>query len=270
MFGYVIPHREGLSEGENARYKAFYCGVCNALKRRFGTSLRFTLTYDMAFAALLLNSLEEEDAAQACLPCPRHPLKKQACIQGPAVDYAADMNVLMSYYQLLDDWRDERAPAALTGLRLLKGRIPALLDAYPRQARAVQQELDALHLMEAAGETNPDRPAAAFGRLLAAVLCAQSGHESNLAPFAEALGRLVYLMDAACDLTEDLKKERYNPLTAIPSARHEGLLRLQASSAARLFGRLPIRRDQSIMENILYAGIWTRLMASRPQGGKKA
>ncbi len=36
-----------------------------------------------------------------------HPFKKHLCLRNQWTAYAADMNVLLSYYNLLDDWEDE-------------------------------------------------------------------------------------------------------------------------------------------------------------------
>ncbi len=38
MFGYVIVNERQLSEDEHRRMRAFYCGVCRALKKRYGLS----------------------------------------------------------------------------------------------------------------------------------------------------------------------------------------------------------------------------------------
>lgn len=268
MFGYVIPNREALSAEEEKRYRAFYCGLCDALKRRHGAASRFTLTYDMTFLIILLSSLDDADAESRSISCPRHPVKSQCCMANAFTGYAADMNILMTYYQLMDDWRDDRSPAALTGLRLLRAKVPAIEKAYPAQAQALHENLKKLSLMESRGETNPDLPAACFGRIMGALFAFGGREEKALHAFGEALGRLIYLMDAACDLKRDIKKERYNPLIFIPTSEHEGMLRLVSAACARLFGALPVQRDRRLMENILYSGIWTRYQAMLSKGGK--
>ena len=49
MFGYVQVNPATLSDEERARYKATYCGLCQALKQRHGQLSRMGLTYDMTF-----------------------------------------------------------------------------------------------------------------------------------------------------------------------------------------------------------------------------
>ena len=54
MFGYVIANKDIMTEEQEARYRACYCGLCHALHRRHGSLSRVTLTYDMTFLILLL------------------------------------------------------------------------------------------------------------------------------------------------------------------------------------------------------------------------
>ena len=59
MFGYVIANKDIMTEEQEARYRACYCGLCHALHKRHGSLSRLTLTYDMTFLVLLLNSMYE-------------------------------------------------------------------------------------------------------------------------------------------------------------------------------------------------------------------
>lgn len=59
MFGYVIADLARLDEGQQTRYKSFYCGLCRALYRGYGPVPALALTYDMAFLTLFLSALYE-------------------------------------------------------------------------------------------------------------------------------------------------------------------------------------------------------------------
>ena len=56
--------------------------------------------------------------------CKVHPVKKQAMIENEITQYAADMNVLLAYYHMKDDWADEKKVSGLLGGRTAqeKGR----------------------------------------------------------------------------------------------------------------------------------------------------
>ena len=61
MFGYVFAHRDSMTEEQLYRYRACYCGLCRSLRVRHGILGEMTLTYDMAFLVMLLNSLYEPE-----------------------------------------------------------------------------------------------------------------------------------------------------------------------------------------------------------------
>ena len=43
MFGYVIADLARLDEGQQTRYKSFYCGLCRTLGERYGLPARLAL-----------------------------------------------------------------------------------------------------------------------------------------------------------------------------------------------------------------------------------
>lgn len=267
MFGYIIANPRTLSEEQNARYKSFYCGLCDALSQRHGFPCRATLNYDMTFLVLLLSSLQREDTLPSEGHCPKHPFKKPCCCQNRFTDYAADMNVLLAYYQQLDTLKDDRKTYARISTGILKKRAEQVMKDYPVQTGSIKANLKLLADMESQGETNPDAPANCFGRLMGDLFAFGDTGPGMLQAFGESLGRFIYLMDAACDLKKDIKKEKYNPLITIPSDKHRAMLELLLAECTARFDELPILRDKDIMENILYSGVWTRFRATRLKGG---
>ena len=78
MFGYLRPYEADLTEYERKRYRAVYCGLCRALKERYGLAGRMGLNFDMTFLILLLNSLYEPKETRKEALCPPHPVKSIA------------------------------------------------------------------------------------------------------------------------------------------------------------------------------------------------
>ena len=271
MFGFVIANLDQLIEEERRLYRATYCGLCRALGSQHGQSCRMTLTYDMTFLILLLSSLADEEPAYQPFRCAMPPFKPQESFTSQFTPDGADMNLLLAHAQRLDDWQDDRKLLSLAQARMLGRNADALRKQYPRQAGAIDQALKDLQHMEAEGQSNPDLPAKAFGSLLAAIFVPDEGMQAarELGALGYALGRFIYLMDAAVDLVKDLKRERYNPLITIPSEEHEPLLRLLMSECAACFELLPIRRNRPLLENILYSGVWTQLTAKQQKEAAK-
>lgn len=261
MFGYVIARRDALGPEEVRRYRGCYCGLCRALGDQ-GRRCRFTLTYDLAFLALLESSLyepPERAGARRCLP---HPLRPQPFWRTEATDYAAAMNVLLSYEKLLDDRRDDGSLRARLLAPLLRAPAERAARAWPRQAEAVRSALGRLADLERAQTGDLDAAAASFGALMAELFVWRRDRwEEPLRALGDGLGRYIYTLDALLDLGEDREKGRYNPLSAaagdVTPQRFRPALEMLLGGAAQAFETLPLVQDVSILRNVLYSGVWT-------------
>ena len=132
MFGFVMADIKELSREEQERYSAVYCGVCRQMRIRSSQTARLGLSYDLTFLSMLLMSLyepEEETGDRACL---LHPVKPKPWIDNRYIRYAADMNVVLSYYNCLDDWQDDHSLAGRAEAALLKKGYEQVLGRYPQ------------------------------------------------------------------------------------------------------------------------------------------
>ena len=216
MFGYVLPPLDLLAEGEQARFRAMYCGLCRVLGQRCGQGARMILNYDFTYLAILLSAGEEGETRQGrCLP---HPVRSRPYLpSAPAMELAADESVILAYWQLRDGVADSR------GGRRAKYRAAAaaLRSGYKRAAAArpafddaVRRQLGELARLEAQRCDSLDAPADAFAQLLAAAAEEAAGDRERrvLRQLLYHLGRWVYLVDAADDLREDFARGGYNPI----------------------------------------------------------
>ncbi len=267
MFGYITINKDVLTEAEIQVYQACYCGLCDALYRSGGPAGQLTLTYDMTFLVLLLESLYEHGMSQAMARCLPHPVRKRMHLKNDLTDYAADMNILLAYDNLLDDWRDDRRVdrAALAGL--LKKRHKRICAARPRQAKAVKDYMTALSRAEAEGDTGLETAAVLTGRMLAEIFVIQEDHWAmDLRQMGFYLGKFIYLIDAYEDIEEDLKKDSYNPLKGLYGREDfddqcKEILMMQMGECCRAFERLPIVENAGLLRNILYSGVWAKFAA---------
>lgn len=221
---------------------------------------------------MLLSSVAQLPESCERKRCIVHPFQTHPEIRTAASDYAAAMNVILSYYKLLDDWEDDKNPAALAAASVYRGKCKTLREQYPRQCRAVADCLRELSALERDGENNPDFPANCFGQLMGELFVMNDGDSAlaqSLRAFGRALGRFIYIMDAAADLHGDLKHERYNPLVGISHGDITELLEIMGGDVMRTFQALPLTNDRDIMENILCAGIWTNYQTPQTKKGKE-
>lgn len=271
MFGFVTAASGLLSEENKIRYRGWYCGLCRSLGKVCGKSCRLLLNYDMAFLAMLLSSVHRLPESTEECSCAAHPLKKHLEIRTAASDYAADMNVILGYYKLIDDWHDDKNPAALAAASAFASKCRELEEKYPRQAQAISTCLENLGELEQDGECNPDLPANCFGRLMGELFVMEEGVEceQELRAFGRTLGRFIYVMDAATDLQSDLRHERYNCLIGTPADEIFNTLQVMGGDFMRCYKKLPLSADTEICDNILTAGVWQKYAIQKRKQAKK-
>ena len=264
MFGYIVANSEILSEEDKQRYKAAYCGLCHALKERHGQFGRMTLNYDMTFLILVLTSLYEPEMSKDEERCIVHPCSKHCFHSNEITEYASDMNVALAYLNQLDNWHDDKNLLSLIYARILNKRYEKIAEKYPCQCKAMEGCIARLSELEKSGEQNPDAGAKYFGELMGEIFAFREDRwTQQLRAMASSLGEFIYIMDAVIDLPKDIKKRRYNPLTALKKAgRSDGyfkdILTMLIGNCTMDFEKLPLVEDVPIMRNILYSGVWTK------------
>lgn len=277
MFGYVTVNKEELKIKDWNRYHAYYCGLCHALGKVAGLKGRITVSYDMTFLAILLDDLYDFEKQEGKRRCVTHPVKKHEFVLSEASLYAAKMNLLLCYDNLMDDWMDDKNPGAAAGAAMLKKVRQGIVQEYPRQAEAVKHYLEKLHVCEKQNEPNLDVAAGLTGEMLGELFCYREDEwREELYQTGFYLGKFIYLMDAFEDVEKDAKKGSYNPFLFQEEGKREEIakecLNMMAAGAAEGLERLPLVENLEILRNILYAGIWGRyemIKAKREKEEKK-
>lgn len=264
MFGYVIVNKPELKIREYEEYKSFYCGLCHSLKRKYSFLGQMTLSYDMTMAVLLLTSLYEPELTRINKTCKAHPIKKQKMTISEVTDYIADMNLLMSYYHLVDDWKDEKKIYSKAYADLLKRNANKIMDKYEDKARIIKEGLHELSVCEKNNEQSISVVSQTFGKVLSAVLCMKNDEWSqSLSRIGMALGQFVYIMDAYDDLEKDKKTGNYNCLKSYEKEPDfdifiENMLKAYMTVVGKEFEYLPIIENAEILRNIIYSGVFIR------------
>ena len=215
MFGYIIVNKQELKFREFDVYQSYYCGLCQSLKERFGRRGQLTLSYDMTFVALLLSALYDEPVESSTCKCVAHPFEAHATSRSVFTDYAADMNLLLSYYKCLDDWTDERKWKGRLRAAALRGRDKMVEARYPEKAEHIYTLLEHIHLYEKAQEPDVDLASGCFGEIMGEILaCRKDEWEDDLRRMGFFLGKFIYLMDAYDDVEKECGHHREQHLGA--------------------------------------------------------
>lgn len=269
MFGYVRPTQQ-LSDTEQARFQQVYCGMCHTLGRRYGLAGRMVLNYDLTFLAILLSDGQTEGQCRRCI---RHPFKGQMCVCGDdAFDLAADMSVILTWWQIQDGIADHgfwRGLPYRGASLLLRRAYRQARQRYPAFDAGTRQHLADLAQLERNGCASLDQPADTFARLLSNVAdqVAPPVKQRVLREFLYHLGRWIYLVDAADDLKDDVKDGSYNPLipryrltgdVLTPEARQELALTLDVSvrAMAAAFELWDFGSCGALIESTVYHGLY--------------
>ena len=272
MFGYVKANLPELPKAEQKRYGMVYCGICRQIRESCSQKARLGLSYDMAFLALLLMSLYEPEEEIGKNACCLHPISKRPWVDNEYIRYAADMNVALAYYNCMDDYLDEEKLSAKWMAGVFEKALPRLQQTYPRQCEAMESCLQQLRQLEKDGCDNPDLPAGCFGTLMGELLVYREDIWSeNLRKMGMALGRFIYLADAAVDYRRDRRKKQYNPFLAMGKGEDrdgwEQYLLLTMSRCTQCYERLPLVQDKALLDNILYSGVWVEYRRRGPKSG---
>ena len=264
MLGVMMVRKEEMKFREYDRYRGYYCGLCRSIGRRCGSVCRLALSFEMTFLAMLHTSLYEPETAQEMRRCPLHPVTKRLMLSNEALDYAADLSALVSYYDLRDGWEDERRVDRLAESALLQKASVRAGEKWPRQKEAVERYVTALHEVEEKNDQNLDAAANLTGEMLAELyVMREDVYARDLRELGFYLGKFIYLCDCFEDIERDIKKNNYNPLLTRRGSETfdrdcEQMLSDMMARAAAAFERLPLLEDAEIMRNILYSGVWLR------------
>lgn len=274
MFGYVVVSEQDLRIREFNLYRSYYCGMCMDLKEHYGQTGRLTLSYDTVFLALLLTSLYEPEDLVRDIRCAVHPVEKHKARQNDYTRYAADINIILSFYSCLDDWNDEKDPKKKMFAALLKNKSERACALYPEKAAVIRGKLSELSELEkrAGSQKEPgltpslllDRAGSIFGDLLAEVFdCRKDTWSPALRRVGFNLGKFIYILDAYDDLEKDEKNGSFNPLLGMKDKPHlddyvRGVLTMTLSDCTGAFETLPVVENIDILRNILYCGIWCK------------
>lgn len=265
MFGYVNINKPELKVKDFYKYKAYYCGLCRTLRKKYGQFGQMTLSYDMTFLVILLTSLYEGNTEIKHSRCIVHPVRKQNILSNEITEYVADMNIALTYHHLMDDWKDDKSLAGLAGAKVLKGYYNKIYKKYPRQCNEINKALNRLQECEKMNITDLDTVSRCFGELMAGLFAYHEDMwEEKLRKLGFYLGKYIYILDAYDDIEKDIKNKNYNPLKESLDKENfdencKTMLTMMMADCSSEFEKLPCLEDAVILRNILYEGVWTKL-----------
>ncbi len=268
MFGYLLANIDILTKEEKNQYRSFYCGLCNRLRNKYGLTGASTLTYDLTFVAILLTDVYNpinETIEERCIV---RPIKKHLAVFNKYTEYAASMNIYLSYYKHLDDVNDDNSIRAKIKADKLQQFLEEVEKEYPIQTAVIKENLEYIGEIEKENILNPDLGSNAFGNIMACLLDKENNNE-YLKGCGYHLGKFIYIADAVIDFKRDLKKEVYNPLVALENYDHHEMLLSIMDDCDSYYSKLQLRENKNILDNIIYSGIWSQYQLHQKRQAKE-
>lgn len=273
MFGYVRINKMDLTFREFDYYKGYYCGLCKYLKENHGEVSRLSLNYDITFLIVILTALYKLDSDITYERCIANPLKKKMRIVNEITEYAASMNILLSYYKLEDNLYDDNGIKDKLAYELYKGKLKKAYEKYPQKAEYIKQQLGNLRELEKQESKSIDKVSNTFGNLMGEIFVYKKDeYEQNLRNIGFNLGKYIYILDAYEDLEEDNKKGRYNPFIDYIDKKEElknkvdRLISMSLGMATKDIEQLNLEFNKSIIDNIIYSGVYLRYKSILEKG----
>ncbi len=271
MLGYVRAYKPEMKIKDYELYRGVYCSLCRALGRNYSPLAQLFLSYDFTLACILHLAAADSGCDFSQKRCPYNPSKKcMICGSREVFDLCSHAVIITVYYKILDNLHDEgffsKLVAALIfpAVALMHKKAEKLA---PEIESAVAQAMK--KQAEAEAKTNPSLDEAAHPSAEALAKIFSLGFEGKKAESLRSIGymtgRFVYILDAADDLENDIKKGGFNPFRSENISDENSrkafakkvteMLNLTQESALEALDMLEIKRFYDITENILLDGL---------------
>ena len=294
MLGYVVTFKPEMKVKDAELYKAYYCGICKSIGRRYGQLPRFILSFDAAFLATVLDGFFPQVVEFDKERCIAHPHKKEVMASCDAIDFAADVMLILAWFKAKDDIHDEGSKKAKIFAGAFKGTFRKLEKTHPELCGDIERILKELGGLEDAKCDSIDRAAEAFAKVMETITTAGISYIYNmklkkgelkegdgwdrkvevaklvLARVGYHLGKWIYLMDAVDDIEENIESGAYNPLLyRFNYEKGEDVLEFRErirenvernlliylSEMGKAFDLADLKKNRGIIENIVYVGL---------------
>lgn len=250
---------------EYEHYRAYYCGLCKTLKRDFTETSRVSINYDITFLILILTSVYNPKSEIFYEKCVANPIKEKKHMKNEFTDYAAAMNILLTYYKLEDNVEDRGDLKDKIARKLYKKSYKKALAIYPEKAEKIKKHLQELSNLEKEESDSIDKTSNTFGELMREIFTyKEDEYTERLREVGFNIGKYIYILDAYEDLDKDIENNEYNPFKKYKDNREELKEKVEKnimmclSRLENAILSLNIQVNNGIINNIIYSGIYLR------------
>ena len=280
MFGYVLPDKPNLYMRDYALFRAYYCGLCHAMKKESGQTARTSVNYDAAFINLLFSDIRGEKPKIVQKRCILNPKKRAVVDISETSREVARLNLILLGLKLQDDREDGEKSlfkrlVFSRNVRKARAKSPELASFADECFIRQREEEKCGGGLDAAAEPFSDMMKKTFGFL------AGEKKTESIESLGYLLGKYVYYMDALDDYDKDLKKNRFNAFyrafseeSAADLMKNRGedvkfLMEEIIRAIESAYREIRLSDSEGIVTNVLWYGLRSRFDAiSKKENGK--
>jgi len=270
MFGYIKPEKNMLLENDLRLYKCLYCGLCSELGRL--PPARLTLSYEAVFLFAVLSEVNKEHTNFEKIRCPVNVFSEKYILsESRARQYSSDINIILAYFKLSDDIRDEHSIKAKCAAAALKKSFDTVCKRNADLCVYIKETLDNLLFLEnkKSGDTDilSDLFAKILGKIFSPDFIKNQSAKRVLYSFGYNIGKWLYIIDAIDDIPDDYTKKQFNPYFTKYQIQtdenihdyktrvyllEENILTFILNNIYAVFDLLEITEFEGIIKNIIY------------------
>lgn len=264
LFGYIRASKGEMKIKEYDFYKAVYCTLCKNIGKDYSILSRFTLSYDFTFLALLNMSLKDGCDLVEKKHCVCNPFKKCVfCKNDNDIKMPAAAAMIMNNYKIIDNIADEKGLKRFGYILIkpfFKSPYKKAAKKYPDIDKIVNEYIEKQNQVEKQIDVTVDAAADPTANALSGLFMLCSDNQSQqrvLSRLGYCLGRYIYLLDAYCDLKDDIKHNSFNALRGRDDVKEyiSSQLYFCINEACKAFELLEIKKYKTILGNIIYLGL---------------
>lgn len=264
MFGTIKPYYKNLDKASREHYGYYYCGLCKALGNTSGNIGKLTLSNDLTFMYILLDSVYNvQSKVEYCRCVSRFGTKKKCIYNKEIADYIADVNIILSYEKFLDDINDDNSYRAKIMTKVFDKKYKKAVENNVDLAEKVSIALKEFYILEKS-KASIYELAEAFSAVTKYILAEYKVNEVDdviLQSLGVWIGKWIYVFDAWKDYESDVKKQHFNPL--IEDKSEKVLSREKVAEIKEYLKEcrlhiqeyilcLGLNKNQDIIRNIIY------------------
>lgn len=210
MFGYFKLDKECPAR-LFSQYKKYYCFLCRTLGKHYGMTSRFTLSYDVAFLAMLVSDEQLLNEINK-IHCLKNEQALSVAINREISKKIATANVLLAAAKLEDDILDENSIKAKMIYFLLKRAIKKAKKNYADMWLIVNEGYSYIRDLEKDNATLETIENAFADMMCKIAECCRQTRDKQTLLILSVISKWLYFIDAIDDLDENIAEGTFNPL----------------------------------------------------------